>query len=258
MHAGWPRIRLSSRPCWSTRRGFASQAGDAEAGRTFSPSRAGRCGIFIIDYQRAKMSQKRERARARVALDDCRHPVVDADPDRAIGLERVLVRLAEEDPRKGRVVEMLVVGGMGFSEIAKASRSDGTGSSAGPGCAARSVTRDRRFHPARARRHSRRGRAVAGGPRMLDLIERIRSGGLGVVAVHCDARPERMRTSRRLWRISRARDVVSVVRSRRHAADKPNGKNQQRTRRAARWWPAAGSRPSFSRNKRRVAAEQSP
>ena len=74
---------------------------------------------FVIDYLRAKMSQKREGARARVELDEERHPARAVDPDRAIDIERLLVRLTEQAPRKARVVELLVFGGMGFTEIAK-------------------------------------------------------------------------------------------------------------------------------------------
>ena len=73
---------------------------------------------FIIDYLRAKMSRKREGARVRVPLEESRHPAVSVDPAHAVDIERLLVRLAEEAPRKARVVEMLFFGGLGFSEIA--------------------------------------------------------------------------------------------------------------------------------------------
>ena len=42
---------------------------------------------------------------------------VDRDP--AIGVETLLVRLAEEAPRHAKVVEMFLLGGMGFAEIAR-------------------------------------------------------------------------------------------------------------------------------------------
>jgi len=74
---------------------------------------------FVIDYLRAKMSQKRDGGRVQVELDEERHAARSVDRDRAIDIERLLVRLTEESPRKARVVELLVFGGMGFSEIAK-------------------------------------------------------------------------------------------------------------------------------------------
>lgn len=73
---------------------------------------------FIIDYLRAKMSRKRDGAGVRIPLEDAIHPAVRIDADRAIDVERLLVRLAEEAPRKARVVEMLFFGGLGFAEIA--------------------------------------------------------------------------------------------------------------------------------------------
>lgn len=103
VHEAW--LRLSGRQCGS-RTHYLALA-----------SRAMR--HFIIDYLRAKMSQKRGGARVRVPLDESRHPAMTADRDRLIDLERLLARLADEEPRKARVVEMLFFGGLGFPEIAK-------------------------------------------------------------------------------------------------------------------------------------------
>lgn len=103
VHEAW--LRLSGRSCGS-RTHYLALA-----------SRAMR--HFVIDYLRAKMSQKRDGGRVQVELDEERHPARSVDRDRAIDIERLLVRLTEESPRKARVVELLVFGGMGFSEIAK-------------------------------------------------------------------------------------------------------------------------------------------
>ena len=103
IHEAW--LRLSGRPCGS-RTHYLALA-----------SRAMR--HFVIDYLRARMSQKRDGARIHVLLDEEQHAAPSVDRDRAIDIERVLVRLAREAPRKARVVEMLVFGGMGFSEIAR-------------------------------------------------------------------------------------------------------------------------------------------
>src|SRR5262245_17781908 len=43
---------------------------------------------FIIDYLRAKLSQKREGTRVRVPLEECSLPAASADPARAIEIER--------------------------------------------------------------------------------------------------------------------------------------------------------------------------
>jgi RNA polymerase sigma factor (TIGR02999 family) len=74
---------------------------------------------FVIDYLRAKMSQKREGGRVQIPLDEERHAARAVDREQAIDVERLLVRLTEEAPRKARVVELLVFGGMGFPEIAQ-------------------------------------------------------------------------------------------------------------------------------------------
>lgn len=103
VHEAW--LRLSGRRCGS-RTHFLALA-----------SRAMR--HFIIDYLRAKLSQKREGTRVRVPLEECGQPAPSADPDQAIEIERCLERLAAEDPRKARVVELLVFAGMGFAEIAR-------------------------------------------------------------------------------------------------------------------------------------------
>lgn len=103
VHEAW--LRISGRQCGS-RTHYLALA-----------SRAMR--HFIVDYLRAKTAHKREGARVRVPLEESRHPAVTADHDRIIDLERLLARLAEEEPRKARVVEMLFFGGMAFPEIAK-------------------------------------------------------------------------------------------------------------------------------------------
>jgi RNA polymerase sigma factor (TIGR02999 family) len=103
VHEAW--LRLSGRRCGS-RTHYLALA-----------SRAMR--HFVIDYLRAKLSQKREGTRVRVPLDECGQPAASADPVQTIEIERCLERLAAEDPRKARVVELLVYAGMGFAEIAR-------------------------------------------------------------------------------------------------------------------------------------------
>jgi RNA polymerase sigma factor (TIGR02999 family) len=74
---------------------------------------------FMIDYLRAKMAQKRDGAWFRVALEDTSGNAVDVDLNRILDIDKLLDRLAEEDPRKASVVEMRFFGGLEFSEIAE-------------------------------------------------------------------------------------------------------------------------------------------
>lgn len=69
---------------------------------------------FVIDYVRRKMAYKRESR-------DPADPVISDDFDRelSLDLERAMERLAREDPRKARVVEMRIFEGMEFPHIAR-------------------------------------------------------------------------------------------------------------------------------------------
>jgi RNA polymerase sigma factor (TIGR02999 family) len=94
--------------------------GRETAGRTHYLALASRAmRHFIVDYLRAKMAQKRDGPRVRVPLTEEGHPARSVDREQAMDVERLLVRLAEEDPRKARVVEMLFFDGMGYAEIAR-------------------------------------------------------------------------------------------------------------------------------------------
>jgi RNA polymerase sigma-70 factor, ECF subfamily len=73
---------------------------------------------FMIDYLRAKMAQKRDGTWLRVGLEDTPGNGVDVDLNQILDIDRLLDRLAEEDPRKASVVEMRFFGGLEFSEIA--------------------------------------------------------------------------------------------------------------------------------------------
>ena len=103
VHEAW--LRLTGRRCGS-RTHYLALA-----------SRAMR--HFIIDYLRRKLSLKREGTRVHVPIEHCNQAAATASPDQAIEIGRCLERLAREDPRKARVVEMLVFAGMGFAEIAR-------------------------------------------------------------------------------------------------------------------------------------------
>jgi RNA polymerase sigma factor (sigma-70 family) len=65
------------------------------------------------------MAQKRDGARLCVPLGDGIRCEAEGAADRAVEIERILSRLAEQDPRKSRVVELRIFEGMEFSEIAR-------------------------------------------------------------------------------------------------------------------------------------------
>ena len=100
VHEAW--LRLSGQRCRS---------------RTHYLALAGRAmRHFKIDYFRAKAARKR--AGIRVPLEEGIHAATGAKRDQAVDIDRLLKRLAREDPRKARVVEMRFFGGMDLSEIA--------------------------------------------------------------------------------------------------------------------------------------------
>jgi RNA polymerase sigma factor (TIGR02999 family) len=71
----------------------------------------------LVDYARARTNQKRGGGARRVALEDAivASPVKGAD---LIALDEALTRLSEQDPRKGRVVELRFFGGLSVEETA--------------------------------------------------------------------------------------------------------------------------------------------
>ena len=74
---------------------------------------------ILIDYARANLRAKRGGETTRVALEDIDAPVTEPalDPD-LIALDAALEKLAEIDPRRGRVVELRFFGGLSVEETA--------------------------------------------------------------------------------------------------------------------------------------------
>jgi RNA polymerase sigma factor (TIGR02999 family) len=71
----------------------------------------------LVDYARARDCAKREGGARRMVLNDAL--LLSAQPDPiVIQLDEALVRLAEFDPRKAKVVEMRYFGGLTEEEIA--------------------------------------------------------------------------------------------------------------------------------------------
>jgi RNA polymerase sigma factor (TIGR02999 family) len=74
---------------------------------------------ILVDYARANLRAKRGGETTRVAFDDIDAPVTEPalDPD-LIALDAALEKLAEIDPRRGRVVELRFFGGLSVEETA--------------------------------------------------------------------------------------------------------------------------------------------
>jgi RNA polymerase sigma factor (TIGR02999 family) len=75
----------------------------------------------LVDYARARASDKRIGAKKRVDMEEVAMTVVvepGAGPERLLDLDRALTRLAVQDPRKGRLMEMVYFGGMEPDEAA--------------------------------------------------------------------------------------------------------------------------------------------
>lgn len=74
---------------------------------------------FMIDHLRAGMAQKRDGAWLRVGFEVSDGDAADIDLNRILDIDRLLDRLAREEPRKAAVVEMRFFGGLEFPEIAE-------------------------------------------------------------------------------------------------------------------------------------------
>jgi RNA polymerase sigma factor (TIGR02999 family) len=74
---------------------------------------------ILVDYARARGSQKRWGEAQRVSLDDV-VLVTRESSSSILEIDEVLCRLSEQDSRKGRMVEFFFFGGLTYEEIAAA------------------------------------------------------------------------------------------------------------------------------------------
>lgn len=74
---------------------------------------------ILVDHARSRSREKRGGDQQRVTLGD---DVIGVDtaPDQLLDLDEALNRLAEQDPRKARVVELHFFGGLTYAETAAA------------------------------------------------------------------------------------------------------------------------------------------
>lgn len=73
----------------------------------------------LVDHANARNAQKRGGDRLRVTLSDAKLGIDGAAPD-VLALDEALLRLAELDERKSRVVELHFFGGLTYDETAEA------------------------------------------------------------------------------------------------------------------------------------------
>ncbi len=75
---------------------------------------------ILIDYARARLTDKRGGDLAQVDFDDLPDSAVAVSPEQVLSIDRALTELAEVNPRAARVVELKFFGGLGLEEIAAA------------------------------------------------------------------------------------------------------------------------------------------
>ena len=73
---------------------------------------------ILVDLARSRGYQKRGGGAVMVCLDDT-EPAVPVRPDEFVALDEALERLAQIDPRRGRVVELRFFGGLSVDETAE-------------------------------------------------------------------------------------------------------------------------------------------
>ncbi|MEZ4416752.1 MAG: sigma-70 family RNA polymerase sigma factor [Gemmatimonadota bacterium] len=74
---------------------------------------------ILVDHARARSRQKRGGGAVAMTLDE-QLAAVDQRPEEFLALDEALERLAEQDPRKARVVELHYFGGLNYEEVAAA------------------------------------------------------------------------------------------------------------------------------------------
>jgi RNA polymerase sigma factor (TIGR02999 family) len=73
---------------------------------------------FLVDYARAHRSEKRNGRREKVRIEDC-GLVVRHDFEQVLSVDELLEKLANQEPRMAKVVEMRCFGGFTHAEIAE-------------------------------------------------------------------------------------------------------------------------------------------
>jgi RNA polymerase sigma factor (TIGR02999 family) len=104
VHELFLRLRGGSELSWTSRAHFLNIA--AQAMRR-----------ILVDHARARRAEKRGGDQIRVTLDE-ELQAADGTVADAVDVDRVLQQLVEHDPRKARVVELRIFGGLSVEETA--------------------------------------------------------------------------------------------------------------------------------------------
>lgn len=104
VHEAYLRLVARGDPGWDGRAHFFGAASDAMR-------------RILVDRARARARIKRGGGNLRVELGDVADPAEEAGVD-VLALDEALTRLAEEDPRKARVVELRYFAGLSLEEVA--------------------------------------------------------------------------------------------------------------------------------------------
>lgn len=104
VHEAYLRLVVHGDPGWDGRAHFFGAASDAMR-------------RILVDRARARARIKRGGGNLRVELGDVADPARDSGVD-VLALDEALTRLAEEDPRKARVVQLRYFAGLSLDEVA--------------------------------------------------------------------------------------------------------------------------------------------
>lgn len=74
---------------------------------------------IMVDYARSKNRKKRGGEVQKLSLDEAFEVAMDEAPEQVVALDEALGRLAAEEPRAARVVELHYFSGLGYDEIAE-------------------------------------------------------------------------------------------------------------------------------------------
>ena len=96
-----------------------SPVGQFESRGHFLAFASERMRRFLVDYARARGSQKRGGGWEKVDIEHC-SLAVRQDLDQLLMVDGLIDKLAAQEPRMGKVVEMRCFGGLAYSEIGEA------------------------------------------------------------------------------------------------------------------------------------------
>jgi RNA polymerase sigma-70 factor, ECF subfamily len=104
VHEAFLRLAMQERGAWPSRQAFLAAAANV-------------LRRVLVDHARKRRARRREHVRGKVPLWGA-DLITCSDPDRTIEVHDAICRLAEVDPRRARVVELRIFGGLTCAEVA--------------------------------------------------------------------------------------------------------------------------------------------